>query len=139
MVLVRDGRFTADDTAFAPHDDGAAARIAVPGDYDHRALEGRLGSLEAIRIEVPSFADGRALSLAARLRADGFAGTLRAAGPLLADQYPLALRSGFDEVEITDEHARRIPEAQWAEAHGRTAFDYRARLQRGVRREARAA
>ena len=129
MVLVRDGRFTKDETVFAPIEDAGATRIDVPGDLDHAVLESRLRELRAVRVAVPGFADGRAFSLAARLRAMGFEGTLRAAGPLLADQYPLALRAGFDEVEIDDDHAARIPEEQWREARDRTAFDYRARLQ----------
>ena len=132
-IIVRDGRFIVDDAVFVdPDEDAGAARVNVPGHYDEEALRDRLNSLAAIRVEVPSFADGRAFSLAARLRAMGFRGTLRASGPLLADQYPLALRVGFDEVEITQEHADRIPEPQWAEAATRTAFDYRARLQHGL-------
>ena len=43
----------------------------------------------------------------------GFSGRLRAAGPLIADQYRMARRVGFDEVEIPDAIAARQPEAQW--------------------------
>ena len=48
-----------------------------------------------------------------RLRTMGYGGRLRAAGPLLADQYAMARRAGFDEVEVAPEIALRQPEAQW--------------------------
>jgi uncharacterized protein (DUF934 family) len=45
----------------------------------------------------------------------GYKGRLRAAGPLIADQFRFARRVGFDEVELPDEVAQRQPEAQWLE------------------------
>ena len=137
-VLVRDGRFRpVDDTVFAAPEAGTTA-VELAGDADATILAGRLDAVKAIRVVFPAFSDGRGLTLGARLRRMGFRGALRAAGPLLADQYPMALRCGFDEVEISDEHAARIPEAQWAEAMGRTQLNYqdRLRMRRRVRQAA---
>ena len=43
----------------------------------------------------------------------GYAGRLRAAGPLIADQFRAARRVGFDEIELPDAMAERQPEEQW--------------------------
>jgi uncharacterized protein (DUF934 family) len=66
-----------------------------------------------IRVEFPSMGDGRGFSIARRLRELGFAGRLRAAGPLIADQFAAARRVGFDEVEVPESLAARQPEASW--------------------------
>jgi uncharacterized protein (DUF934 family) len=58
-------------------------------------------------------ADGRGFSIASRLRAMGYRGRLRAAGPLVADQFGIARRVGFDEIELPEALAERQPEAQW--------------------------
>ena len=86
----------------------------------------------AIRIAFPSFADGRGFTLAASLRRAGFRGRLRAAGHVLADQYAMARRAGFDEVEISDALATRQSEAQWLARANWAAHDYRACLRRPV-------
>lgn len=66
-----------------------------------------------IAIDFPSTVDGRGFSLARRLRALGYEGRLRATGKLIADQYAMARRVGFDEVEIGPELAARQPQEQW--------------------------
>jgi uncharacterized protein (DUF934 family) len=58
----------------------------------------------------------------------GFTGRLRAAGHVIADQYAMARRSGFDEVEISDELAERQPEEQWLARADWQAHHYQARL-----------
>ncbi|MEO9787281.1 MAG: DUF934 domain-containing protein, partial [Aurantimonas coralicida] len=63
-----------------------------------------------------AFSDGRGFSLAKRLRRAGFEGTLRASGPLIADQFADALACGFDEVELPETMANRQPVQQWMEA-----------------------
>ena len=68
---------------------------------------------ELVSISFPSPADGRGFSLAKQLRARGYTGTLRAFGPLIADQFGFALSCGFDEVEVPADLAARQPEAQW--------------------------
>ena len=72
-----------------------------------------LPRLRAIRIVFPDFCDPRGFALAGRLRAMGFAGRLRAAGHVLAAQYTMARRAGFDEVEISANLAHRQPEEHW--------------------------
>lgn len=82
-----------------------------------------------IRISVPSFADGRGFTLATLLRMRGHLGLLRAAGHVIADQYAMARRAGFDEVEISDELAARQPEGDWlARARVWREHDYQALL-----------
>ena len=58
----------------------------------------------------------------------GYRGTLRANGPVIADQYAMTRRVGFDEVEIPDALAARQPEAQWQFRADWQAHDYQARL-----------
>ncbi|TCO71660.1 DUF934 domain-containing protein [Rhodovulum euryhalinum] len=92
---------------------------------DPAALAPLLHAIAAIRIAFPVFSDGRGFSLARDLRRMGFRGRLRAAGHLIADQYPLARACGFDEVEIGAELAARQPEADWrcAACRGRGYLD----------------
>lgn len=102
--------------------------VTLGPDTPPAALAGTILEAAMIRIEFPSFADGRGFTLARLLRAAGYAGRLRAAGHLVADQYAMARRAGFDEVEITAEMAARQPEAQWRARAGWQAHDYRRRL-----------
>ena len=57
-------------------------------------------AIEAVRIDIQfdTFRDGRGFSLAAMLRQAGFAGELRAVGPLLPDQKEMLKRVGFDAI-----------------------------------------
>ncbi len=87
-----------------------------------------LGTLKLIRIAFPAFNDGRAFTIARRLRMAGFEGHLRAVGPVIADQYAMARRVGFDDVEIPDDLAARQPQAQWLARADWRAHDYLARL-----------
>ena len=87
-----------------------------------------LSDLTLIRITTPAFSDGRAFTIARRLRALGYDGTLRANGPMIVDQYPMARRVGFDQVEIPDTIAARQPEDQWIARSDWRAHDYQARL-----------
>jgi hypothetical protein len=49
---------------------------------------------------------------------------------VIADQYAMARRSGFDEVEISEALAERQGAEQWLARANWRAHDYRARLQR---------
>ena len=69
--------------------------------------------LRLIRIDFPSFADGRGFTLARLIRLLGFMGRLRAKGHVIADQYAMARRLGFDEIEISPDLAKRQPEEHW--------------------------
>lgn len=128
-VIVRDDGFARDDWSggFAPPSANASAKgLALGPDADVAGVD--LAGVEAIRIVFPKFSDGRGFTLARRLRALGFRGRLRAAGHLIADQYAMARRSGFDEVEIDDALAERQPESQWLARANWRAHDYRSRL-----------
>ena len=87
--------------------------VDFPNDREAADLAPWLDRLELIRVAFPSAVDGRGFSIAARLRAMGYAGRLRAAGPLIADQFRAARRVGFDEIELPDAMADRQPGAQW--------------------------
>ncbi|HPD93991.1 MAG TPA: DUF934 domain-containing protein, partial [Pararhodobacter sp.] len=116
---------------FGP-DTHQGAWFELAPDVDLAALAGQLAGVTAIRVAFPGFADGRGFTLAARLRRGGFAGRLRAAGHVIADQYAMARRAGFDEVEIDDSLAARQPEHQWLARADWQANDYRARLRRSL-------
>lgn len=130
-VIVTDTGFGADDwtagfgTADAAAEGGA---IDLAPDADPLALTGDLGRIAMIRVDFPSFSDGRGFTIARRLRLMGFTGRLRAKGHVIADQYAMARRAGFDEVEISADLAARQPEDQWRARADWTAHDYQARL-----------
>ena len=117
-VIVTDEGFAADDftCGFVALSEIAANDcdygIDLASDTTPAALAGLLNAA-MIRIDFPSFADGRGFTLASLLRNAGFKGRLRAKGHVLADQYAMARRSGFDEVEIDDALAARQPSEQW--------------------------
>jgi len=137
-VIVTDAGFQADDWAhgftplaeLAANDDARRRAVDLAPDTDPSELAGRLGRIGLIRVEFPTFADGRGFSIAKRLRILGFRGRLRAKGHVIADQYAMARRAGFDEVEISEELARRQPQAQWQFRANWREHDYQARLQR---------
>jgi uncharacterized protein (DUF934 family) len=95
---------------------------------DPTLLRDHLSGLTMIRVAFPAFNDGRAFTIARRLREMGYAGTLRALGPVIADQYAMARRVGFDEVEIPDDLAARQPADQWQFRADWPAHHYQARL-----------
>lgn len=121
-VIVRDDGFHAEDWV--------GEITEVPADTAIAAVAGlaAAGQGGMLRVAFPSFADGRGFTLGRRLRDEGFTGRLRAAGPVLADQYAMARRSGFDEVEIPDDLAARQPEDQWLFRADWREGSYRARL-----------
>ena len=131
-VIVTDKGFGADDwtLGFVPLDDAAndVAALDVPSDTDPAALIAQLAGVEMVRVDFPSFADGRGFTIARQLRLAGYTGRLRAKGHVISDQYAMARRCGFDEVEISDELAARQPEAEWQFRANWKANDYQARM-----------
>lgn len=96
---------------------------------DPETLAGRLDQLSLIRIAFPAFNDGRAFTLARRLRMMGYRKELLALGPVIADQYAMLRRVGFDGAEIPDEIAARQPAEHWQfRAADWRAHHYQARL-----------
>ena len=124
-VIVRDKGFAPDD--WSQGYDGEVA-LDLASDAQVEELGGKLPTLRMIRVDFPSFADGRGFTLARLLRLKGYTGRLRAKGHVLADQYAMARRAGFDEVEISADLADRQPEEQWVFRADWRAHDYQSRL-----------
>ncbi|SMX24396.1 DUF934 domain-containing protein [Boseongicola aestuarii] len=135
-VIVTDTGFESDDWAqgfklpqqLAANDSAPAVAVDLASDADPEILQDRLPGIDLIRVDFPSFADGRGFTIARRLRLMGFQGRLRAKGHVIADQYAMARRSGFNEVEIDAELAERQPEDQWLARADWRAHDYQSRL-----------
>ena len=135
-IIVTDNGFNADDWVhgFTPLDQlaantsGPVVTVDLASDADPSDLSDRLDDIDMIRVDFPSFADGRGFTIARRLRLMGYHGRLRAKGHVIADQYAMARRSGFDEVEIDADLARRQPEGQWKARANWRAHDYQSRL-----------
>ncbi|MFZ5963828.1 DUF934 domain-containing protein [Thalassococcus sp. BH17M4-6] len=114
------------DAGFAP-EDHTGPILDLASDTTPDALDIAPG-VRLVRIDFPSFADGRGFTLARLLRLRGYTGRLRARGHVIADQYAMSRRSGFDEVEISDDLAARQPEAQWLDRAQWQAHDYQSRV-----------
>ena len=128
--LINDTGFVADDWTYGYCEPGAAndcRALDLPSDAQPEDID-LSASLEMIRIDFPSSADGRGFTIARALRLRGFEGRLRAKGHVLADQYTMARRAGFDEVEVNDEVAARQPADQWLFRADWKAHDYQNRL-----------
>lgn len=119
-VIVTDDGFRADGWN--------ASMLDIASDADPAILGVDLDTVGLIRVDFPSFADGRGFTIARQLRRMGFRGRLRAKGHVIADQYAMARRSGFDEVEIDAALAKRQPENQWLRRANWQAHDYQNRL-----------
>ncbi len=135
-VLVRDTGFQDDDwrsEIIQWKGEGAlpaGAALDVENTVSAEDIAPALERAALIRITFPSHMDGRGFSLARHLRLLGYRGRLRSRGHILADQYAMARRSGFDEVEIDVALAERQPEEQWRFFAKRPVRDYQERLGR---------
>lgn len=126
-VIVTDAGFAADDWAA---DLSEQDILTLPSDTDPHKVT-LVGTEKLIRVEFPSFADGRGFTIARVLRDHGYAGPLRATGHVIADQYAMARRCGFDDVEISDALAARQPADQWQFRANWQQNDYQSRLRHG--------
>lgn len=131
-VIVTDTGFAAEDwnapfvtLADLPAHQGA---VDLSNTDDPEALRPHLADLGLIRVAFPAFNDGRAFTIARRLRMMGYAGQLVATGPVIADQYAMIRRVGFDAVEIPDDLALRQPQEQWLFRADWRDHDYLSRL-----------
>lgn len=122
-VIVTDEGFAASDSAASLPE---AEVLTLPSDTNPWEVD--FSAAKMVRVEFPSFADGRGFTIGLVLRQRGFSGRLRAAGHVISDQYAMARRQGFDEVEISDELAARQPEEQWKFRANWQANDYQSRL-----------
>lgn len=114
------------DTGFAPDTWNGTFDLDLAADADPSTLA--LEGIETIRVDFPSFADGRGFTIARQLRLRGYKGHLRANGHVIADQYAMARRAGFDDVSIDAALAARQPEADWLARADWQAGDYQSRL-----------
>lgn len=141
-VIVSDEGFGTDDWKHAFHSPSdleylssaqkEAVAIDLTNDTDVTTLLPKFHEIDLIRIDFPSFSDGRGFSLAKQLRTLGYPGRLRAKGHIISDQYTMARRSGFDEVEIDRALADRQPEEQWMARSDWKQHDYRQQLRQSV-------
>ncbi len=135
-ILVSDTGFAEDDwqhpitplDALAANDNAAVVAVDLATSDDPAALQDRIATIDLIRVDFPSFADGRGFTIARQLRRLGYQGRLRASGHVIADQYAMARRSGFDEVEISADLANRQPQDQWIARADWQSHDYQSRL-----------
>ncbi|WP_293448362.1 DUF934 domain-containing protein [Planktotalea sp.] len=123
-VLVTDKGFTLDDWV-AKY--GGTIALDLASGVDPTTLN-IPDTVQMIRVDFPSFADGRGFTIARQLRLRGYTGRLRARGHVIADQYAMARRAGFDEVEIDNSLAQRQPEPDWIARSDWQTGDYQARL-----------
>lgn len=130
-ILVTDTGFSADtwDQGYTAFGEAANDVIAldVPSDVNPADIA-ITPSLQMIRVDFPSSADGRGFTIARMLRLAGYNGRLRARGHVIADQYAMARRTGFDEVEITQDLAARQPQDQWQFRADWKDNDYQSRM-----------
>ncbi|MGB2201646.1 MAG: DUF934 domain-containing protein [Pseudooceanicola atlanticus] len=126
-VIVTDDGFAAADWADGLNE---AEVLDLPSDTQPEEVALSEG-LKLVRVEFPSFSDGRGFTIARVLRRRGYTGKLRAFGHVISDQYAMARRSGFDEVEISDDLAARQPEGEWKFRADWRAHDYQSRLRAG--------
>lgn len=130
-IIVTDAGFGPDTwekgyTAFGEATNDVTA-LDVPSDINPADIA-LSSSLQMVRVDFPSSHDGRGFTIARLLRLRGYTGRLRARGHVIADQYAMARRCGFDEVEISQTLAARQPEDQWQFRADWQAHDYQARL-----------
>jgi uncharacterized protein (DUF934 family) len=104
------------DSALARRAGNQPVGVEIANALSFAELKPVLDKVALVSVLFPGYADGRGFSLARLLRMDGYTGTLRATGPLIADQFPDALASGFDQVEIPEELAARQPLEHWQRA-----------------------
>ncbi len=137
-VLVNDTGFVEDDwthgfldwdvSTQASYEQQPGYAIDVPNTATADQLVPFFKDAVILRIAFPSSHDGRGFSIARHLRLLGYKGRLRAYGQVLADQYAMARRCGFDEVEISATLAARQPEEQWLYRANWTDHWYQERL-----------
>lgn len=98
--------------------------VIVPNTVRIAELKLVLRQISLVAVSFPAYSDGRGFSLAKHIRNHGFTGTLRASGPLIADQFAYALSCGFDEIELPDTLAARQPVEQWLKARDLISHGY---------------
>ena len=131
-IIVTDAGFAPEDwnAPFVPLADVASHSGAVDlaNTDDPQALVPWFDQIKLVRIAFPAYSDGRGFTIGRRLRMLGYTGRLRAGGRLVADQYAMARRTGFDEVEVAPDIAERQPADQWLFRANWREHDYQSKL-----------
>lgn len=97
-VVVSIDRWRAEREMLLARTAGVGIAVTPPETVQRRDL----ADLRLVAVHLPKFTDGRAYSLARRLREQcGYEGELRATGDVLFDQLVLLARCGFDSFEIS--------------------------------------
>lgn len=110
-IIVTADRLAAEFKTLMLHNGQLA--VALPNDRSVDEIADFLDALDAVVLDFPSFADGRAYSQARQLRGrQGFRGELRAAGNVLPDQLAFMRQCGLDTFEVHD----RFDLAVWQRA-----------------------
>lgn len=113
--------------ALAGRHPGQRIGVLIPSSTAAAIVGPLANQLDLIAIEFPKTGDGRGFSIARTLREKGYAGTLRATGELMPDQFAFALAAGFDEVEIDEARAKRQPIEHWLAALKAISVHYQGR------------
>jgi uncharacterized protein (DUF934 family) len=79
--------------------------VVVPNTTRVDELAPYFSRLGLVVLPFPTFADGRAYSLARQLRLRGYRGELRATGNILPDQLQFMLQVGIESFEVPDRFA----------------------------------
>ncbi|MGF1554056.1 MAG: DUF934 domain-containing protein [Paracoccaceae bacterium] len=98
--------------------------VHLPNMADPHSVAPHFDDLDLISVDFPGFADGRGFSIGRLIRDLGYAGRLRATGPLIADQFAYLLECGFDEVAVSESVAARQPASLWVERLGTVTLAY---------------
>jgi uncharacterized protein (DUF934 family) len=100
--------------------------LRITGEVDVSEIAADLDHFDLVAVSFPGIADGRGYSQARLLRQRfGFAGELRATGPLIRDVFAALERVGFDAIEARDQAEAKA----WSVAVGRIT----ARLQPDIK------
>jgi hypothetical protein len=123
------------DTGFAPERHRAGRRLSADeisrsGDRhlahtdDPEALPGVWTELTLIRVAFPAFSDGRAFTIARRLRMMGYTGRVAGLGPVIADQYAMAAVWALTGPRSPTTSPPASPAEQWQFRADWRAHDY---------------
>lgn len=99
--------------------------VRLPNDVNLQEFALQLSKVKTILVDFPAYSDGRGFSIARQLRKQyGYKGLLVADGPLIPDQYNMALQCGFDAVRLDGKTFSIQGESDWFNAMDAFAGTY---------------
>jgi phosphoadenosine phosphosulfate reductase len=124
-VVVSLKRWRAEREALAARNAPLGLMVAAGDKWDDVVAD--LPRFPVIVVTIPKYADGRAFSIARRLRErDGYRGEIRATGEYIIDQVPFMMRVGIDAFQTSDPILiRAFEKGEWPEVphYLQPAFD----------------